>query len=116
MATHGRTTVGVSGLPAVEGGQFLARFLTEETPASFQDRLTLGAALKLAAEDLKAYYMEAAAAQPGARSSRAVADWFWRQTAAGQLLRRLQPCCAQSPDSSVRAVAERSLVPRSYAQ
>ncbi len=81
--------MGLSGLSPDNAGQFVARFLQADLPQSYCEGLTLGEALKLATEDLKAYYLEAASAQPGAKSSRAMANWFWRQTAAGQMYRTL---------------------------
>ncbi len=45
--------------------------------------------LKLAAEDVKAYYFESLTAQPGPTpDSRALADWFWGETRAGELIGR----------------------------
>ena len=46
------------------------------------------ALFRYAAEDLKAYYCEALAAQPGHSSvdSTTLADWFWRDTTAGRVL------------------------------
>ena len=51
--------------------------------------LPLGDTFKLAVEDLKAFYNESAAAQPGYASSKDVADWFWGQTSAGNMLLHL---------------------------
>jgi hypothetical protein len=113
VATQGRTTVGLSGLTPQEAGQFLVRLLDTDLPQSYRDGLSLGEALKLASEDLKAYYLEAATAQTGARPSRTAGNWFWRQTTAGQLHRTLHKRCEQSPDASLRSIARRALVPRS---
>ena len=115
-AKRNRTTFGVSGLEPAEAGRFLSQFLDHDLPASYRDGLPLGEALKLASEDLKVYYLEAASAQAGHGSSRALNHWLWRQTAAGELLRALQPRCAQSSDRRVRMVAKRSLLPRAQVE
>ena len=76
------------------------------------DTLSLGQAFRGASEDLKAFYMEAATARPGRVSSRELADWFWGDTAAGELLLALHGVCVESTDSGVRRVAAKQLVPR----
>ena len=115
VTTRGRTTADVSGLTPREAGQFVLHFLNEATPRSYNEDVSLGEALKLASEDLKAYYLEAATAQPGAVPVTALAEWLWRETALGRVLRTVQPLCLRSADPSVRAIAQRALVPRAHA-
>jgi hypothetical protein len=69
-------------------------------------------AVKLAAEDLKAYYLEAASAQPGKKSSAQMADWFWGETAAGGLILSLRSLCLKSEDPMVKLLGTLLLVPR----
>lgn len=109
---RGRTTFGVSGLEIERVARFLHAFFdgVPENPAA---AVSLGEALRLACEDLRSWYLEAATARPGAAGSRALADWFWGETAAGRLLLALQPVCAGSADAGVRHVAESQFVPRS---
>ena len=47
--------------------------------------------LRFAVDDLKAYYLEAAAGTGGKPSSRQLGDWFWNDTAAGAG----HPCAAR---------------------
>ena len=54
----------------------------------------------------------AASRSPRAASSRALADWFWGETAAGAMLLALQPVCAENPDAGIRHVATSQFVPR----
>jgi len=61
---------------------------------------------------LRAFYEEAAAAQPGEFGSEALMRWFYLETVAGEALLDLQRKARASDDESVRTVAERSLVPR----
>lgn len=109
---RGRTTFGVSGLEIECAARFLHAFF-DGVPANPVAAVTLGEALRLACEDLRSWYLEAATARPGAAGSRALADWFWGETAAGRLLLALQPVCAASADAGVRHVAEAQFVPRS---
>lgn len=109
-AARGRTTVGVSGLSLAEVLALLCAPL-ETAPRQPFD----ADAIRLAAEDLKAYYLEAATAQPGAASSRALLDWFWRETSGGALLRALQARFIDSEDANLRLLASLLLVPRAQA-
>ena len=108
-----RTTVGLSGLPPEELGSFLSGFSEPPFPGSPLSDLPLAAAFKLAAEDLKALYAEAALAQPSPRraSAEEVAEWFWKETRAGELLRRLRQKLSHSDDPALKLVALMMLVP-----
>ena len=74
------------------------------------------ALFKLAVEDLKAYYFEAVAAQPGQRiaTGTTLANWLWRDTAAGRVLFALQDLWKDSDDSSMKLLSRLLLVPRAY--
>jgi len=108
-----RTTVGVSGLSIEQAARFLVAFLNGLNPPSPRPELPAGEALKLASEDLKAYYFESAIAQPGEATSRQLADWFWGETVAGRLLFDLQQVCLQSSDPLLKMIGTLLLIPRS---
>lgn len=109
---RGYTSVGASGLTVAESNRFLNRFHAEK---AMQDNpnaeLPLGDTFKLAVEDLKAFYHESAAAQPGYASSKDIADWFWGETSAGKMLLQLKQACSDHPDGLVKLVAQFILVP-----
>jgi hypothetical protein len=107
---RGRSTFGVTGLEIEGVARFLHAFF-DGAPENPVAAVSLGEALRHASEDLRSWYLEAAAARPGA-GSRALADWFWGETAAGRMLLALQPVCAQSADAGVRHVALSQFVPR----
>ena len=111
--TRERTTVGLSGLEIEAVAAFLAGFLDDPLQPPFREGLSRGAACKLASEDLKAFYAEAANAQPGTPSSRRTADWFWGETAAGELILELKRRFDASEDKSLKGIAVMALVPRS---
>jgi hypothetical protein len=115
MATHkrGRTTVGVSGMKIQDGAEFLAAFLYDQSTPAPRDDLSLGDAIKLVSEDIKAFYLEAVTAQPGSTCSSQLADWFWRETEAGKLLLDLRAVCLKSSDPSIKLLGTFLIVPRS---
>ena len=109
---RGRTTVGASRMDIQEVARFLAAFLHDESTPSPRADLTVGEALKLGSEDLKAFYLEAASSQPGKSSSAQLADWFWGETLAGKLLLALRSVCLKSSDPSIKILGTLLLVPR----
>ena len=109
---RGRTTLGVTGLSPTQIAAYLAAWLNGESPAPFRADITKGDALKQACDELKAYYYEAKAVQPGTHSSKSMQDWFWLDTAAGQTVVQLRSLVSNSTDPSVKAVSAMSLIPR----
>lgn len=108
----GRSTVGVSGLDLKGALGFLGALLAGGNPAPAPG-MSAAQTLRFATEDLRNWYLEAAAARPGGSlPARAMADWFWGETAAGGLVLALQAVCAGSADAALRRLAERALVPR----
>ena len=111
VEARGRTTAGTSGLEIDEAGRFIAACLDPELPASPRPELPSTEVLRLACEDVKAFYLEAAAAQPGRASSRDLAEWFWGATAAARVIIALRAHCLDSEDERLRALVG-LLVPR----
>jgi hypothetical protein len=112
-AERDRSGVGASRMSIEAGVRFLAGFLDAVPATSPVADLSLADAFKLAAEDLKLFYLEAATAKPGA-SSRDLAEWFWRSTSAGALLCELSQRLEHAPDRAVALHAARTLVPEAY--
>ncbi|MGH8619466.1 MAG: hypothetical protein ACREUW_17390 [Burkholderiales bacterium] len=109
---RGRTTVGLSGFTAAEAARYVISYLGATPAPVFREGLSAGDALKLVTEDLRAYYFEAAGAQPGAPRAADLARWFWHDTAAGRLFVELQKAGKASSDESVRQFVTRTLIPR----
>src|SRR5499426_2242456 len=110
----GHTTVGVSRLTPEEMGTFIGAFLDGQAPPNPRSDIPLAALFRYAVEDLKAYYGEALAAQPGHSTvdSTTLADWFWRDTTAGRVLFAVHEVCKQSAVPGMQAVAAGLLIPR----
>jgi hypothetical protein len=75
--------------------------------------ILLGSALKMAIEDLKAYYCEAVTNQPGQPTdSKTLADWFWGQTVAAQVISKTREVCMASEDEKLALAGKNFLIPR----
>lgn len=110
---RGRTTVGLSGLDIETIGDFLGGFIGGSIPENPRKDVPLGNMLKYAVDDLKAYYFEAVTAQPSRPSpeSNQLADWFWGETVAAQVILRIKESCASSDDELLQTVSLMFLVP-----
>ena len=111
---HGRTTVGVSGLEIDQIVTMVANLFREATPPNPSDSLSLPEAIKLGTEDLKAFYTEAASAQPGDASGRQLINWYWDQTKAGETLLKLREICAAHDDPGMQLLGNVLLVPTTH--
>lgn len=108
---RGRTTVGPSGLKIEDAAKYALAFLDDpftEPPIADQSR---GWPLKLAWEDLKAYYSEAISAQPGYGSARRVEDWLYGETALGKLAWALRELSGTLEGDYCASLARTALVP-----
>lgn len=107
--------------PAINSGMGLGQLVTllgrvaagEDAAALLGDR-PLVEAVRLAADDLRTWYLHAATQQPGAASTAERMSWFWRQTALGRLLGQLAARLLADPDPTLRVFADRGLVPRDH--
>ena len=108
---RGRTTVGASGLEPEAAARLLGRWLAGERPPS-TPAMAAADALRLAAEDLKSYYFEAAG--DGDLPKAQLADWYWTRTHAGGLVRALRLACLKDGERAVRHVGDFMLVPEGY--
>ena len=106
-----RTTTGLSGMRMDKAAQFLAAYLNS-SPLPNIDGMNAGETLKIVCDDIRAYYYEAAAAQPGIPDAQAVLHWFWHDTAAGRVFLALQKSCLASSDASLKLLGGNFLVPR----
>ncbi|MFM7568531.1 MAG: hypothetical protein ACKO8O_07505 [Betaproteobacteria bacterium] len=104
---RGASAFGLSGLaPSALANTLVTLAEASTTTASDWQRV------KLAVDDLRTYYEEAAAAQPAPLPPAELEQWFYRQTAVGALLRDLRAVGMAHADAPVRLIAERMLIPR----
>jgi hypothetical protein len=110
--TFGRTTVGNSRQPPEAWAGFMTAFLDGKLPAGstpLHEKPAL--ALRFAVDDIKAYYAEAAMSDGNTPASRQVDAWFWRETAAADLLRALRITGMESELNALKVVSSRFFVP-----
>ena len=112
VARRSRTTAALSGLTPTQAAIYLFDFIEHSETPLYRTELARGLSLRLACEDLKAYYLEAVSAQPGQRAARQAQDWFWRETVAGRVFRQLHGVCLASADETVKQFGLGNLVPR----
>ena len=108
---RGRTTVGPSGMTIDACGKALAAFLDGGAAPEARDGMPAQRVLKLAYEDLKAYYGEAITAQPGYSTSKQVEDWLFNETVLGKALWTLRDLCLEHEDEYFRYLGTNSIVP-----
>jgi hypothetical protein len=113
---RGGGTSGLSGLTPEAAGAFIVAFLGANPPDNYRPDQALSLSLKQACDDLRAYYEEAATAQPGQLSSAQLEDWYYFGTVAGEVLRDLRGACLASADESLRGLARLTLLPRGVLQ
>ena len=113
VAERQRTTVGVSGIDLEALCDFICAFVSGEEPENPRDDVSLAYTLKMAAEDLKSYYIEGITTQPGQAdaSSRVLRDWFWDETVAGKVLLALKKVCEASTDETMKMMGAHFIVP-----
>ena len=115
VARRGRTTVGLTGLDGAGLVRFIGGFLNGAANHNPRPELRLTDVLRNACDELKSIYLEAASAQPGAPSSRQLADWFWGETTAARALVALRAACLASDDKRLRFVGQFFVVPHTQA-
>ena len=109
---RGHSAADVSGLAVESICSWLCEFLNASPPEeSLVAGRTLGETFKLAAEDLKAFYLEAVSAQPNSGTAPELNNWFWDSTVASEVLRALRERASEFSDEVVRVHASFTLVP-----
>ena len=112
---RGATTFGASGLDASGCAQFLGEFLDGTADVERWPGLRPGDVLKLVLMDVKTYYLEAALARPGTPTSAELENWFWGDSAAGQMFLALARKCVVDDDPFVAQLGKQFIVPRAQA-
>ena len=109
-----RTTTGVTGFSPEETTEFLSAFVKGELPKAKLKNTSIADSIRMAAEDLKAYYFEAVSAQPGQPTdSLRLANWFWGETVAALVINSIRRVCLEHKDKNMELLGKFLLVPRS---
>ena len=102
----GRTSVGLSFQAPEAWPAFADQVLAGALPV-VPELGTTALSVRFLCDDIKALYGEAAQAVGPAPSARQVDTWFWRQTAAGALLRALRLVAMGSENNALKTVGGR---------
>ena len=113
-ARFGRTTVGGSRQAPDAWPAYAAAFLEGALPAAPAPIPSPALGLRFVADDLKAYYQEAAQAEGGVPAPDDINGWFYRRTAAGGMLAALRAAAMASPDNALKTMGARFLVPAAW--
>ena len=110
--------MGISGMDIDAVAAYLAAWSRGETPENPSDEYDNASMIRLACEDLKAFYSEAATAQPGRGGLHAgstdLLDWFWTETVAGQTLLTMRNALSAHDEQMVKIVGQAIVVPYSH--
>ena len=115
QARFGRTSVGLSFQVPELWPDFAAAVLDGGLPTVKQLGTTALSA-RFLCDDIKALYGEAAQAVGPAPSARQVDRWFWQETTAGALLRRLRLAAMDSENNALKTVGGRFFVPAPWVE
>ena len=106
----GRTMVGLTGIPE-RRWRGLVKYLqafADGADADYAEQpadMPLPRFIRLAADDLKAFYMEARMCQRPDQKNNDLQRWFWTETAAGNLLARIAERMNASEDEAIQRAA-----------
>lgn len=109
---RGRTTLGLTGRSPEELGVFLAAWIDDQPLQVFEEGMGVASAVKLATDELKAFYYECRSVQPGRHSPADIQDWFWLETSAGEAFLKAREKAGSIEDPAMKRLATTSLVPR----
>ena len=112
LKRRGRTALGAAGASVENLVDFVGAWAAGKQPPPYRDDIPPANALRLACEEIKTFYFEAIAGQPGSRPPAEVHRWFWHETAAGRLIFALHDALVNSADVRLRSFANDSLIPR----
>lgn len=108
-----RTTANSVGLAPDAVADFIAAFARGEDLDNPLPEVSPAMALKMATEDLKAYYNESMTARPGGHTDPvSLENWFWGETAAARMLNEARKECLRRDGREYAFLGANWLVPR----
>ncbi|MGI9570881.1 MAG: hypothetical protein ACR2PH_14365, partial [Desulfobulbia bacterium] len=107
----GRTTLDISGVDLEKLSEYIIAFISDPDTTQPRPDLPRHQMLKLAIDEHRAYYYEAASAQPGDASDVQLADWFYGQTSIGKILMAINETCNKTDDEVLKMMSNRRIIP-----
>ena len=109
-----RTSVGVAKIPVTDLATLVDEVYVQNSFKSLRDDISERLMFRLALDDLKAYYIEAALADHNAPSSRQLHDWLWQETLLGRRMRELRHRFKDSSDVKMADLGTKFIVPHAW--
>ena len=109
-----RTSVGVAKTPVTELAALFDGVYAQNSFKKLRDDISERLMFRLALDDLKAYYIEAALADLNPPSSRQLHDWLWGSTLLGQQMRELRHRFMDSSDVKITDLGTKFIVPHAW--
>ncbi len=108
-----RTAAGISGLAVQQIKDLFTNFISGKIDTEDSNGQKISDLLRLASEDLKAYYFKAVSAQPGQSTDVTVlADWFWGDTYAALCINEVRKICLTREANDMMLAGKLLLIPR----
>ena len=107
----GRKLDGLTSLNKDQIVKFLVDWTNDHNIKSRIEGESIIRALKLAADDLRHFYYQAAMGKPGIRSDLEMGDWFYGQTTAGLLFIEIRKIMMESDDEITKMAGRTNYVP-----
>ena len=108
-----RSTPEVSGLSVQQIKDLFADFINGRIETQEINDRKVSDLLRLACEDLKAFYFKAVSVQPGQSTDVTVlADWFWGETYAAACINEVRKICLTQQSNDMQLAGKLLLIPR----
>lgn len=108
-----RSTPAVSGLAVQQIKDLFTEFINGKIDTQDSNGQKISDLLRLASEDLKAFYFKAVSAQPGQSTDVTVlADWFWGNTYAALCINEVRKICLTQETNDMQLAGKLLLIPR----
>ena len=107
----GRRLDGLTELSKDEIIDFMVGWVDDQSTESIIDGEGIVRALKLAGDDLRHFYYQAALAKPGVRSDVEVGDWYYGETLAGKLFIKIREIMLNSDNEGMKGAGRTNYVP-----
>jgi hypothetical protein len=109
----GRSTAELSGLTPGQIVILFTDFIDGNLPEISLDNKSISDHLRMAAQDLKAFYFEAVSAQPRQTcNDEVLSNWFWKETYAAVLINEVRKSCLAIGTKDMRLLGNLLLIPR----
>ncbi|MBT7954354.1 MAG: hypothetical protein HN731_04145 [Rhodospirillaceae bacterium] len=108
---NNKTSVGISEVDFETCIKYLVDFISDKDTPPPRTDIPRYNMLKLATDEMKAYYFEAGLARPGLATDKELADWYYGETTAGKVLLKVNEACANSGDEVLKGMSDRRIIP-----